>query len=106
MSMSLWLDPATLRDPIPPNSFRWRSNRVGDVLFPSQKVLLFEQVAFCTADPRAANDILNGHTFIWPASTAFVDGSVRRLARSNDLPGHHSLPFDATVGGVEGRDVR
>lgn len=106
MSMSLWLDPATLRDPSPPDSLRWRSNRVGDVLFPSQKVLLFEHVAFCTADPRAANDIQIGHTIAWPASVGFVDGSVRRFARSDGLPGHHSLPFDATVGGVEGRDVR
>lgn len=106
MSLALWLDPVTLREPTPADTFRWRDNRMGDVLFPSRKVLLFEQVAFCTTDPRAANDILNGHTFTWPASVGFVDGSVRRLARSDGLPGHHSLPFDATVSGVEGYDVR
>lgn len=106
MSLSLWLDPATLREPTPPDSFRWRANNVGDVLFPSRKVLLFEQVAYCTADPRASDAIQNGHTFVWPASVGFVDGSVRRLARSTGLPGHHSLPFDATVNGTEGFDVR
>ncbi len=106
MSLALWLDPASLREPTPADALRWHSNRVGDVLFPSRKVLLFEQVAYCTANPRAATDIQNGHTFTWPASLGFVDGSVRRFARSDGLPGHHSLPFDATVNGVQGVDVR
>lgn len=106
MSMSLWLDPQSLREPTPPDSFRWRPNRMGDVVFPSRKVLLFEQVAFCITDRRAYPDIENGHTPLWSASVGFVDGSVRRLARADGVPGHHSLPFDATVNGVEGVDVR
>jgi hypothetical protein len=103
MSMALWLDPASLRDPSPLR--RWRENRVGDVLFPSRKVLLYEQVAFCLSDPKAYDDILNSHTANWPSADGFVDGSARRLARAFGIAGFHSLPFDATIGGVEGVDV-
>lgn len=103
--MALWLDPATLRAPVPPNARRWRDNRVGDVAFPSRKVLLYEQVAFCLADPKAYDDIMNSHTPDWPSAVAFVDGSARRLPRASGLSGYFTLPFDATVNGVEGFDV-
>jgi prepilin-type N-terminal cleavage/methylation domain-containing protein len=105
MSMALWLDPACLRAPTPPDTFRWRENRVGDVLSPSKKVLLYEQVAYCISDPRALDDIQNSNTPRWPSSVGFVDGSVRRMPRASGLPGYYYLPFLATVNGIEGVDV-
>lgn len=104
MSNALWLDARTLW-PGFAGELRWAGNRVGDVAFPSTKVLLFEQITYCETASDARADIEIGHTPQWPGATGFVDGSARRLRRADGIPGVGSLPFEMTPEGVGGCDV-
>lgn len=105
MSSVLWLDPASIEAGHPERA-RWMRTRVGDVLFPSHKGVLFEQAAFCVEAPGAMEWRRLGQTPFWPVSVALADGSVRRVVRADGLPAAWTWPFDATLGGVRGRDLR
>ncbi len=105
MSSAMWLDPATIETGHEERA-KWMRTRVSDVVFPSLKSVLFEQVAFCVEAPRAAAWLRMGQTPYWPVSVSTVDGSVRRRVRAEGLPSAWTLPFDATLEGVRGRDLR
>ena len=105
MSRAMWLDPATLVVGHEERA-RWARTRVADVVFPSRKAVLFEQVAFCVEVREAQAWRRMGQTPYWPVSVALVDGSVRRATRAAELEGAWTMAFDATVEGVRGRDLR
>lgn len=105
MSHALWLEPASIREGRPEDA-RWALVRISDVTFPSQKAVLFEQIAPCVESPAARFWIEQGQTPFWPLSVALADGSVRREVRAAGVPAAWTLPFDATIDGVRGRDWR
>lgn len=106
MSGAMWLDASSL-DPLdrPYREFRVRSNGVHDVTFPSLKVLLFEQIAFCASSHDQHPWITVGQTPFSPTCVGLTDGSVNRLIRQDGLPAVGSLPFEFTRWGVHGRDI-
>ncbi len=106
MSSALWLDPATLAPGASPAAPRPRSNRVDDVQFPSRKVMLFEQIAYCTATDGEFDWInVIGQTFRFPGSVSTIDGAVRRARQIDGLPARGTLPFEWTTHGIRGVDL-
>lgn len=106
MSRAFWLDPRSLRLGVPWPKQVVRPARVGDVLFPSEKSLLYEEIAFCIFGRDAEWSINQwAQTPYDPTSVAAMDGSVIRMPRADGLPGMFSWPFDATVRGVHGMDI-
>jgi prepilin-type N-terminal cleavage/methylation domain-containing protein len=106
LSSALWLDASSLdRLDRSYGMLRVRGNAVHDVTFPSSKVVMFEQIAFCDARPATRRWLLTGQTPF--AITTFVtaDGSARSMIRQDANPAVGSLPFDRTLDGVRGRDV-
>lgn len=105
MSGAMWLDPISIEQDHEERA-RWARTRVADVLFPSHKTLLFEQAAFCVEAPEAQPWLRMAQTPYWPVSVTLVDGSARRATRSLGMPAAWTLPFDVTMQGVRGRDLR
>jgi type II secretory pathway pseudopilin PulG len=105
MSSVMWLNPATIEAGHEERA-AWMRTRVADVLFPSHKSVLFEQAAFCVEAPGAAAWLRMGQTPYWPVSVATADGAARRRVRAEGLPSAWTMPFDATLQGVRGRDLR
>lgn len=104
MSWAMWLDPAGLAGDIP--QLRCMATKTTDVAFPSQKVLLYEQVGYCIEDAAATFSIETlGQTAAWDTSTLAADGSAFRFCRNNGVPAVGSMPFDFTISGVRGRDI-
>lgn len=108
MSASLWLDPRTLAQGSLFDDLRPKPNRVADTAYPSQKVVLFEQVAMCDISRKARyGQTIGGSTPDVPASTMLVDGSGRRTIRREGLPAiERLLPYSFTIDGVKGRDLK
>lgn len=107
LSRAFWLDPRSLRHEAAWDLQRVRPARLGDVIFPSEKALLFEEIAFCVFGPRAIWEINEwGQTPYEPTSVCTVDLSAIRLPRVDGLPAAFTWPFDATIDGVLGRDIR
>lgn len=105
MSRALWLDPSSMESGHEERA-RWAQTRVADVVFPSRKAVLFEQVAFCVEAREAQEWQRMGQTPFWPVSVGLADGSVRRTSRAEGVEGAWTMAFDATVEGVRGRDLR
>lgn len=108
MSEALWCDPASLTaDANLDAEPRTRANRQHEVLFPSSKAVLYEQVGFCITAPDAAFWIWDlAQTPMHPTSAATADGSVARSIRNDQIPGvGGAMPMTYTVDGVRGRDL-
>ena len=107
MSDALCMDAARLTAESDWKSWKPRANRVADVTFPSSKVSVFEQIAFCAEGPgvdEATYDI--GCTSAFSGSVALMDGSAQRRVRDDDLGScGELLPYYVTVMGVNGRDL-
>ena len=106
MSLAFWIDPKSLAAGSAYENMRVRPARFGDVTFPSEKALLFEQIGFCIDGPDAQWSINEwGQTPYNRTSVAAVDGSALRMKQADGLPAIFTWPFDATVDGVHGRDI-
>lgn len=107
MSSAAWIASDTMRSGAIWKDYRFKANRMADVLFPSKKVLMFEQIGFCVDDPGSYEWIwMFGQTQEFKTSTLLADGSVHRLRRNDGIPGLRSLvPFDETLHGVRGVDI-
>jgi len=107
LSRAFWLDPRSLlAEAGRPETARVRPARIADVTFPSEKALLFEEIAFCAAGPDALWAINEwGQTPYHLSSVVTVDGAGVRMIRAEGLPAKGSWPFDATIDGVHGRDL-
>lgn len=88
---------------------QWRSTKLSDVVAPSGKGIIRETKPTDLGMPQSWFD---------KPAIGFVDGSVRRVALTNILPGHpngtgvreggamlHDSPIMHTINGVRGRDV-
>ena len=108
LSQALWLDAGTLTDSTPFRDHRPRANSVSEVVSPSKKSVLFEHAAFCADDEDARYWYpLIGTTQLSPTSLFMVDGSVRRMKRTDGLMScGNTPPFQWTVDGIRGRDIR
>lgn len=107
LGRAYWIDPASLRPEIDSGKWRVKAARLSDVAFASRKSLLFEQVGFCVETPEAHWAIYEwGQTALWPTSLLLADGSGRRMAQKDGEPACHTWPFDATIDGVRGVDVK
>lgn len=106
MSLAFWIDPKTLAEGSAYENMRVRPARLGDVSFPSEKSLLFEQIGFCIDGPDAQWAINEwGQTPYHRTSVAAVDGSAIRMKQAEGLPAVFTWPFDATIDGIHGRDI-
>lgn len=106
LSRAFWLNPKLLALDRPWYEQRVRPARHGDVLFPAEKALLFEEIAFCISGPDAEWAINRwGQTPYHDTSVSAADGSALRMPRASGLPAVFTWPFDATVSGVHGRDI-
>ncbi len=108
MSAAAWIAPDTMRAGAKWEDYRFRANRLADVLFPSKKVVMFEQIGFCVDEPGSHEWIwVLGQTQQFKTSTLLADGSVHRLRRNDGVPGARPLvPFDETLDGVRGVDIQ
>lgn len=107
MSAAAWIASDTMRADAKWEDYRFRANRLSDVLFPSKKVVMFEQIGFCVDEPGSEEWIwFFGQTQQFKTSTLLADGSAHRLRRNDGVPGLRSLvPFDETLDGVRGIDI-
>jgi len=107
LSSSLWLDPSTLRSTDQPiATILPKPNTMSDILYPSLKVVLFEQATLCvnSAESRAWTVIRQSPYSL--SSISLADGSVRQFIRMDALPAAaQGMPFDRTLHGVRGRDL-
>lgn len=109
LSRAFWLDPKSLAEPrisSSPDRQRVRPAMLADVTFPSEKAVLFEEIAFCATGPDrewAINEW--GQTPFDLSSVVTADGAGLRMPRADGLTARFSWPFDATINGVHGRDI-
>jgi len=102
-----WTHPQDMKTDADPESLRIRPARTDDVMFPSRKVLSTEFWVFCTNEPDKEFKLYtHGDTASLKGSTLACDGSVRRRARSQGLPGiWGEYSFLDTPDGVWGIDL-
>jgi prepilin-type N-terminal cleavage/methylation domain-containing protein len=108
LSEAIALDPACLA-PGYSGVLRGKLNRWADIVFPSQKAVLYESTAFCLPEPEQREFAIRwGQTFAWPTSVLAGDGSVtRRPIIDAQSLGRGGAQFNATyrtVNGIYGRD--
>ncbi len=107
MSSATWLDASVLKAGRDIEEFRPACNVISAVSYPSKKVMLFEQNGLCVVGRDAEYwKFTVGQTFSFATSTALMDGSVLRTRQIDGLPAVWTMPFNATVDGVFGRDLR
>lgn len=106
LSRAYWIDSRTLQEDVDWSRQRVQPARIDQVVFASEKSLLFEPIAFCAWGPRADWAINDwGQTPYHVSSVSTVDGAVLRMRQADGLKAAFTWPFDATIGGVRGRDV-
>lgn len=103
MSRALWLEPTSLARGRPFTSVIPFAARVSDVLQPSKKSLIYEQLGYCSI--RGAFDPAIADAPDLDSALTLVDGSARRMRRIDGVHAEWTQPWDATIDGVRGRDV-
>lgn len=106
LTSAAWLDAASLKADLPHEALAPRPNSICDVVFPSAKACLFEQISWCSQGPETEFwKRVAGQTPYVVSTIGLFDASVARMRRVDALSAVHSLPLDLTIDGVRGRDI-
>jgi prepilin-type N-terminal cleavage/methylation domain-containing protein len=106
LSMAVWLDGSTMTAESAVDDWKLKPNCLSDVVFPSQKVYAYEFPGFCATGSEAEFFIAIGQTPLHKVSMSLFDGSCRRLALQDGLPGAGgAMPILGTADGIRGRDI-
>lgn len=99
-------DAVTMRKGMTLEGIKPAPNRASNVRFPSRKVYLWEEFAFCTPHSDTPGWLKDQWSVMVPTSILLFDGSVDRTIRNEQIPGlENAMPYSHTVDGIYGRDV-
>jgi prepilin-type N-terminal cleavage/methylation domain-containing protein len=100
-------DPVTMRKGSKVDDIKAAPNMLSNVRFPSNKVYLWEEFAFCTPHSDEPDWHESQGVVLVPTSVLLFDGSADRKTRNWEIPGlEGAMPYQYTVDGIYGRDVR
>lgn len=106
LSFALFNRADTMRPDSKPEDYKIGPNKLGDAIYPSNKVLLFEFPGFCLRAPEGREMAYAiGKCFLWETSTLTIDGAVTRFAAKNAVDFKTRGEAYYTVNGIRGRDI-